>query len=72
MRISDAPLESSWARRFVAGNRVTTLINGDRIFPPMLEAIRSAAVSITFETFVFATRSARSSVKPCLRPPGAA
>jgi cardiolipin synthase A/B len=37
----------------VAGNRVTTLINGDRIFPPMLEAIRSAEVSITFETFVF-------------------
>jgi cardiolipin synthase len=37
---------------FVAGNRVTTLINGDRIFPPMLEAIRSAEVSITFETFV--------------------
>jgi cardiolipin synthase len=36
----------------VAGNRVTTLINGDRIFPPMLDAIRSAAASITFETFV--------------------
>jgi cardiolipin synthase A/B len=32
----------------VGGNRVTTLINGDRIFPPMLEAIRSATVSITF------------------------
>ena len=37
----------------VAGNHVTTLINGDRIFPPMLAAIRSAQVSITFETFVF-------------------
>lgn len=36
----------------VAGNRITTLINGDRIFPPMLEAIRGAAVSITLETFV--------------------
>jgi cardiolipin synthase len=37
----------------VGGNRVTTLINGDRIFPPMLEAIRGAVVSVTFETFVF-------------------
>jgi cardiolipin synthase A/B len=36
----------------VGGNRVSTLINGDRIFPPMLEAIRGATVSITFETFV--------------------
>jgi cardiolipin synthase len=36
----------------LGGNRVTTLINGDRIFPPMLEAIRCATVSITFETFV--------------------
>jgi cardiolipin synthase len=37
----------------VPGNRVTTLINGDRIFPPMLAAIRAAKTSITFETFVF-------------------
>lgn len=36
----------------VRGNRVTTLINGDRIFPPMLAAIRAAKVSVTFETFV--------------------
>lgn len=35
------------------GNRVTSLINGDRIFPAMLEAIRSARVSICFETFIF-------------------
>lgn len=35
------------------GNRVTTFINGDRIFPPMLEAIRAARVSISFETFIF-------------------
>jgi hypothetical protein len=34
------------------GNRVTALNNSDRIFPPMLAAIRGAAVSITFETFV--------------------
>jgi cardiolipin synthase A/B len=37
----------------VSGNRVTTLINGDRIFPPMLAAIRAAKISVTFETFVF-------------------
>jgi len=37
----------------VAGNRVTTLVNGDQIFPEMLEAIRAASVNITFETFVF-------------------
>src|SRR4030088_1713675 len=37
----------------VAGNEVTTLINGEQIFPAMLEAIKAAAISITFETFVF-------------------
>ena len=37
----------------VSGNRITTLINGDRIFPPMLAAIRAARTSVTFETFVF-------------------
>ena len=37
----------------VAGNEVTTLINGGEIFPAMLEAINTAEVSITFETFVF-------------------
>jgi cardiolipin synthase A/B len=40
----------------ISGNHVNTLINGDRIFPPMLEAIRAAKVSITFETFVFRDR----------------
>ena len=37
----------------IAGNEVTTLINGERIFPAMLDAIKTAKVSITFETFVF-------------------
>jgi cardiolipin synthase A/B len=37
----------------IAGNEVTTLINGEQIFPAMLDAIKTAAVSITFETFVF-------------------
>lgn len=37
----------------VAGNEVTTLVNGDQIFPAMLEAIRSARTSITLETFIY-------------------
>jgi cardiolipin synthase len=36
-----------------AGNRVETLLNGDEIFPAMLEAIASARESITFETFIY-------------------
>lgn len=35
------------------GNTVTTLVNGDEIFPAMLEAIRQAKASITFETFIY-------------------
>jgi cardiolipin synthase A/B len=34
-------------------NRVTELVNGDAIFPAMLEAIRGAKRSITFETFIY-------------------
>lgn len=37
----------------VAGNKVTALLNGDQIFPSMLEAIRSAKQSITFETYIY-------------------
>ena len=37
----------------VGGNRVETLLNGDRIFPAMLEAIRGAKQSITFETYIY-------------------
>jgi len=37
----------------VEGNRVTTLLNGDEIFPAMLSAIRSARRSITFETYIY-------------------
>jgi cardiolipin synthase len=35
------------------GNRVTTLLNGDRIFASMLDAIDAAGDTITFETFIF-------------------
>jgi cardiolipin synthase len=37
----------------VPGNRVTSLQNGDRIFPAMLGAIRGAQESITFETYIY-------------------
>lgn len=35
------------------GNRITALQNGVEIFPAMLEAIRGARVSITFETYIY-------------------
>jgi len=35
------------------GNKVETLLNGDQIFPSMLDAIRSAKQTIDFETFVY-------------------
>lgn len=38
---------------FVEGNRVQELVNGDQIFPAMLQAIRGARHSITFETFIY-------------------
>ena len=37
----------------LAGNKVLALHNGDEIFPAMLAAIRSAELTITFETFVY-------------------
>ena len=37
---------------FVPGNSITTLVNGNQIFPAMLGAIRSAKQSISFETYV--------------------
>jgi cardiolipin synthase len=37
----------------VGGNRIETLLNGDAIFPSMLQAIRSARRTITFETFIY-------------------
>ena len=37
----------------IDGNNVTALENGSEIFPAMLEAIRAAQVSITFETYIY-------------------
>ncbi len=38
---------------WIAGNEITTLINGDAFLTRMLEAVESAQVSITFETFAY-------------------
>ncbi|HSH39378.1 MAG TPA: phospholipase D-like domain-containing protein [Chthoniobacterales bacterium] len=38
---------------FVEGNRITALENGEQIFPAMLEGIRSAKRTITFENFLW-------------------
>ena len=37
----------------VDGNRIVSLLNGDRIFPAMLEAIHAATKTITFETYIY-------------------
>ncbi|KRD56167.1 cardiolipin synthase [Acidovorax sp. Root275] len=37
----------------VGGNKVTELLNGDQIFPPMLAAIQAAQKSVTFETYIY-------------------
>ena len=45
----------------VPGNRVQVLLNGDEIFPSMLQAIRGARRTISFETYIYwSGRSARS------------
>ncbi len=46
-------LSSLLGPQIVPGNRVETLVNGDRIFPAMLAAIRSAQRTITFETYIY-------------------
>jgi cardiolipin synthase len=38
----------------VRGNRTRALVNGERIFPAMIEAIRGAKRTITFEMYIFA------------------
>lgn len=37
----------------VPGNRTRALVNGDEIFPQMLEAIRGARKTITFEMYIY-------------------
>ena len=37
----------------IGGNRIEVLRNGDRIFPPMLEAIRGAKKTVDFESYIY-------------------
>ena len=46
-------MESMLGPRMAHGNKATPLRNGDQIFPAMLEAIRGAKKTITFETFIY-------------------
>lgn len=39
--------------QLIEGNAVHTLLNGDEIFPAMLDAIRAARRTVTFETYVY-------------------
>jgi cardiolipin synthase len=39
------------------GNKVEVLLNGDQIFPAMLDAIRKAEKTITFETYIYWSES---------------
>ena len=39
--------------QLLPGNRVRALLNGDEIFPAMLEAIRGARKTLTFETYIY-------------------
>jgi cardiolipin synthase A/B len=62
----------------VGGNKVMTLVNGDRIFPAMLKAIRGARETINFETYIYwsgrvgkefadaLSERARAGVKVCI------
>lgn len=40
-------------RPFEFGHHIQTLVNGDQIFPPMLQAISEAREEICFETFIY-------------------
>jgi len=40
-------------RPLLAGNRIEPLVDGDQAFPAMLDAIRNAQKTISFETYIF-------------------
>src|SRR5437763_1406262 len=46
-------LEAHADAELVRGNRAQVLLNGDEIFPAMLEAIRGATSTITFANFIY-------------------
>jgi cardiolipin synthase len=41
----------------VEGNKVEVLLNGDQIFPAMLDAVKHAEKTITFETYIYWSES---------------
>ena len=48
-----ATISSLLGPPLVPGNTITPLLNGDQIFPAMLEEIAKAKTSITLETFIY-------------------
>ena len=50
----------------LAGNKITTLINGIQIFPAQLEAIRGAKKTITLENFIFRSGKLSAQFVPAL------
>lgn len=46
-------LEAALGIPFTTGNRIDRLVNGIRIFPAMIEAVRQAETSIDFLTFIY-------------------
>jgi cardiolipin synthase len=63
IRVNYGPLDPSFANAmgpmtgadFTDGNDVTVLVNGDAFFPVMLQAIRGATKTITFENYIWST-----------------
>ena len=48
-----ATMDGIFGGNLRGGHEIETLLNGDEIFPAMLEAIRGARSTVTFETFVY-------------------
>lgn len=46
-------MDALFGSNSIPGNRVETLVNGNQIFPSMLQAIRNAKNTITFETYIY-------------------
>src|SRR5690349_20007316 len=47
------PMDVLLGPSLLEGNRAMALVNGDQIFPAMLEAIRAAKKTIAFEMYIF-------------------
>jgi hypothetical protein len=57
----------------LASNHVTTLLNGDQIFPALLEAVRGAQRSICLETYIYWSGDIGASLPtPCPNAPAPA